>query len=70
LTFYMEAGIWEVDLYGNGGNIIETSRHLRDVLIARGYSLTYREFAGDHDNINWRGSLADGLIALLGPMFR
>ena len=70
LTFYMEAGIWEVDLYGNGGNIIETSRHLRDVLIAKGYPLTYREFAGDHDNINWRGSLADGLIALLGPMLR
>jgi enterochelin esterase family protein len=70
LTFYIEAGIWEVDLYGNGGNIIETSRHLRDVLIAKGYSLTYREFAGDHDRINWRGSLADGLSALLGPMLR
>jgi enterochelin esterase-like enzyme len=70
LTFYIEAGIWEVDLYGNGGNIIETSRHLRDVLIAKGYPLTYREFAGDHDTINWRGSLADGLIALLGPLLR
>jgi enterochelin esterase family protein len=66
----MEAGIWELDLYGNGGNIIETSRHLRDVLIAKGYPLTYREFAGDHDRINWRGSLADGLIALLAPIIR
>lgn len=70
LTFYMEAGIWEVDLDGTGGNILETSRHLRDVLIAKGYSVTYREFAGDHDRINWRGSLADGLIALLGPLVR
>lgn|GEM_PF-1990256 len=68
LTLYMEAGVWEVDLDGNGGNIIETSRHLRDVLIAKGYSLTYREFVGDHDRINWRGGLADGLIALLGPL--
>jgi enterochelin esterase family protein len=70
LTFYLEAGIWEVDLDGTGGNILETSRHLRDVLIAKGYSVTYREFAGDHDRINWRGTFADGLIALLEPLVR
>ena len=32
--------------------------------------MTYLEVADDHDNINWRGSIADGLIALLGPMLR
>ena len=26
----------------------------------------YQEFEGDHEFINWRGTLADGLIVLLG----
>jgi enterochelin esterase-like enzyme len=28
--------------------------------------VTYSEYSGGHDMICWRGSLADGLIALLG----
>ena len=66
LRFYLEAGRFEVDLTGRGGNILEPTRHLRDVLRAKGYTVEYREFAGDHEWINWRGTLADGLIALLG----
>jgi hypothetical protein len=26
----------------------------------------YQEFSGDHEYINWRGTLADGLIWLFG----
>ena len=66
VRFYMEAGIYEVDLQGKGGGILENSRHLRDVLRAKGYNITYQEFAGSHDYMNWRGSFADGLLALLG----
>ena len=33
---------------------------------AKGYEVHYQEFAGNHDPINCRGTLADGLIALLG----
>jgi enterochelin esterase family protein len=66
LRFYMEAGIYEVDLQGSGGGILENSRRLRDVLQAKGYDVTYQEFAGSHDYMNWRGSFANGLLALLG----
>jgi enterochelin esterase family protein len=68
LRFFLEAGRFEVDLAGRGGNILETTRHLRDVLIAKGYDVHYQEFVGDHEWVNWRGTLADGLIALLGPV--
>jgi len=66
LRLYMEAGTFEVDLRGSGGNILETSRNLRDVLQAKGYDVQYREFVGDHDYMNWRDTLGDGLIALYG----
>jgi enterochelin esterase family protein len=42
------------------------NRHLRDVLRARDYDVTYRELNGGHDYIGWPGGLADGLMSLLG----
>jgi enterochelin esterase-like enzyme len=65
LKFFMEAGLFENDIRGGGGQILEMSRHLRDVLLAKGYGVTYQEFPGGHDYLSWRESLADGLIALL-----
>jgi hypothetical protein len=38
---------------------------MRDVLVARGYDVAYREYAGAHDWACWRGTLGDGLVALL-----
>jgi enterochelin esterase-like enzyme len=64
LRFYLEAGIFENDISGNGGGILENTRHLRDVLRAKGYEVHYREFAGGHDFLSWRGALADGLLSL------
>jgi len=66
LKFYMDAGSFEVDTAGGGGAILEPSRHMRDVLLAKGYEVHYQQFVGGHDYISWRGTLADGLIALVG----
>ena len=66
LRFWMDAGVFEVDTNGTGGAILEPSRHMRDVLLARGYEVHYRQYASGHDYLNWRGTLGEGLIALLG----
>lgn len=66
IRFYLEAGTFEQDPRGRGGNILETTRHLRDVLRAKGYSVTYKQFVGGHDGLSWRADLAEALIALLG----
>jgi hypothetical protein len=69
LRFYLEAGLFETDLMmvdGYSINLLASNRHLRDVLQAKGYPIHYREFSGGHSSVIWRGTLADGLIALLG----
>jgi enterochelin esterase family protein len=66
LRFYLAAGTFEFDRNGGGGEILEGTRHLRDVLLAKGYQVHYQQFVGGHDGLSWRGALADGLIHLLG----
>lgn len=66
IKFYMDAGIFETDVSGSGGLILEASRQMRDVLLAKGYEVRYQQFASAHDYLNWRGTLADGLITLIG----
>jgi enterochelin esterase family protein len=61
LRFYLEVGRFE-----NASSMLASNRWLRDVLLAKGYPVTYQEFDGGHHYISWRGSLADGLIALMG----
>jgi hypothetical protein len=39
---------------------------LRDTLQSKGYSIHYTEFNGNHGLLNWRGTLASHLIALVG----
>jgi len=40
------------------------NRRMRDALIGHGYDVKYEEIEGQHDPINWRLTLPDGLIAL------
>ena len=65
LRFWMAAGTFETDPTGSGGAILETTRHLRDVLLAKGYSVHYQQFAGGHDAYSWRGVLPEALMALI-----
>lgn len=52
----------------NGPSILDANRHLRDVLIAKGYTLYYSEAAGGHEPVTWRGGMAPGLIQLMGKL--
>lgn len=65
LKFYMDAGTFEYDTWGGGGGGLEPARHLRDVLLAKGYEVHYQQFVGGHDFLSWRGTFADGLLALI-----
>ena len=72
LRFYLEAG-WLEDLFSYEPSpwkghisLLASNRHFRDVLQAKGYAVHYQEFNGGHHEANWRGSVADGLIVLIG----
>jgi enterochelin esterase-like enzyme len=64
VRFYLETGRFE---QGGGfvGAMAEKHR-FRDVLKAKGYSVQYSEFTGGHEYVCWRGTFADGLMALAG----
>lgn len=66
LRFYIDAGRYEAARGGRDG-ILETSRHLGDVLRAKGYEVTQVEHDTGHDYLHWQGSLGCGLVALLNP---
>jgi enterochelin esterase-like enzyme len=60
VQFFLEVGALEPP------SMIENNRRMRDVLRATRHDVVYREYPGGHDHFNWRDSVADGLVALLG----
>jgi enterochelin esterase family protein len=66
LRFYLDAGSAEFNATGGADSILFCTLTLRDVLRAKGYEVHFQEFEGGHDYLSWRGTLANGLMALLG----
>lgn len=66
VRFFLSAGLFETAIDGEIG-ILESSRHLRDLLEAKGYDVVHRDYAAGHDHFAWRGALGDGLLALFQP---
>jgi enterochelin esterase family protein len=62
VRWYLDAGSLErTPIPVAGANMVAVSRHLRDVLVARGAKVTFNIFGGGHEFCCWRQSLADGL---------
>src|SRR6185503_3025048 len=79
LRFSLEAGLLEgtwwwrslVPMPANGPPLVDPTTlaaniNLRDTLQTKGYAVHYSEFNGNHGMLNWRGTLASHLIALVG----
>ncbi|MCU1726979.1 alpha/beta hydrolase-fold protein [Pseudomonas sp. 7P_10.2_Bac1] len=66
LRFYLQAGLFEDKSGSAGAGILDSNRQLRNVLQAKGYPVDHVEYASGHDYLQWRGSLACGLISLIG----
>jgi len=61
IRFAIDVGLLERD------GMIQSNRHMRDVLLAKGYAVDYSEFMGAHDWIGWRGSFPARLTSVLAP---
>jgi enterochelin esterase family protein len=57
VRFYLDVGLLEAYM-------VPVNRHMRDVLLAKGYPVAYQEFNGDHSWLCWRDTISDGLVRL------
>jgi enterochelin esterase family protein len=69
VRFWLTVGRLETGRAYDAGmvSMVAASRHVRDVLQARGCDVTLVESGGGHDPFNWESTLPDALIGLLGP---
>jgi len=68
VRFYMEAGLLEAGNEGVIPSLLAEHRHMRDVLVAKGYDVTYGEYPGGHDFYVWHGLFPVGLKHLTAGM--
>lgn len=68
IRFHLEVGLIEadLDLFDNIAQQVPANRHMRDVLRAKGYDVSYHEFYGGHEWLPWQAGLARALISLFG----
>lgn len=68
IRFYLDVGqmeTWPTN-DGKGASLLDANRRLRDVLQSKGYVVRYTEYSGGHGHANWRGTISEGLVGLLG----
>ncbi|MEG0053440.1 MAG: alpha/beta hydrolase-fold protein [Comamonas sp.] len=63
VRWHLGYGLLERGVNGEGG-LVDNNRHLRNVLQAKGYTVSTDEFAGGHDYYAWDHALLRGLQAL------
>lgn len=62
LRIYMDAGRYEGSAEReNGAGQLGSNRHLRDVLLAKGYPVKWQTYTGGHDTYCWRQTLVEAL---------
>jgi enterochelin esterase family protein len=67
IRWYLDIGLLETAAVpSRDPSMLTASRHLRDVLLAKGYRVTYRELYSGHEMIVWKATLAGALTALMG----
>jgi enterochelin esterase-like enzyme len=67
LRLYLDVGELETQPAPGGlANQLDANRRMHATLTSRGYPVTYREYLGGHDYVNWRRLLPDALIDLYG----
>jgi enterochelin esterase-like enzyme len=67
IDFYLEVGLLETSaIPSRDPSMLTSSRHLRDVLMAKGYRVDYHEHFSGHEHVAWRATLGEGLIELIG----
>jgi enterochelin esterase family protein len=67
VRFSLDVGLLETAPYGQFSSLHHANLHMHDVLVAKGYDVSFRVFSGGHDYFWWRETIADGLTALLAP---
>jgi enterochelin esterase family protein len=70
LRAFITVGLMETLPKPGNTDQVKVNRAFRDALKAKGYDITYTEFNGAHEYIDWQGTLPDGLIVLLGTKKR
>jgi enterochelin esterase family protein len=67
LRFTLFVGLFERDRhFADSPSLLQANRHMRDVLVAKGYPLTYKEVAGGHEVFMHAVTFPHGLLALAG----
>ena len=65
--FYLDVGTLETRRsLGDTPSQVFVNRAMRDTLRDRGFKVSYAEYTGGHDYINWRRTFADAMIAVAG----